>query len=490
VPKKGRQKEVFAWRIEGEDSCAVSFAVRRSLLQAATVALAFLACSRGEVRVPAPPPNEAGQAGDARPADDRHAFARPRDAVAEFGVLTERPQDVLLKLTAREGLAALLEPRHCGSPASCDAVRALIRDGVGVEVRIVAAEDWGIPAEALLPVVAKALTAAERVTVHKRPTVVVVRVGGPFSPKQLVARAGFALTASIAGRLEGLVYDETLRRIETASQFAEHAIVAPIGDPAFREDRIVIQFYQEEDGTARLISLGMRRFGAPDLEVRGAQVGAGRSLGNAMNAVAYRLAAGETLAPLMVTLDDVVRATGKSSAELHPGKAGPATELVDLVVPPHQEGDPDNAIVRLVPPGGATPSGYDDLVRGLFGVAEQLVDQNDDAALIAASERAARSFPAAVSRWKAMGSPRSTLLVKLPFAIPNDGGLEWMWVNVMSVQDTTISGSLANSPAYITDLKGGAPVRGKRKDLSDWLIKLPDGGTEGGETIRVLEGRK
>src|SRR5262249_60645592 len=111
------------------------------------------------------------------------------------------------------------------------------------------------------------------------------------------------------------------------------------GDPAFRADRVVIQLYQQDDGSARLISLGMQRFGAPDLEIRGAQMGAGKSLGNVMNAVALRLTTGATEAPIAITLDDVARATGHASAELHTGSAPPSPQEIDLVVPPPQAGD-------------------------------------------------------------------------------------------------------------------------------------------------------
>jgi uncharacterized protein YegJ (DUF2314 family) len=65
-----------------------------------------------------------------------------------------------------------------------------------------------------------------------------------------------------------------------------------------------------------------------------------------------------------------------------------------------------------------------------------------------------------------------------------------MWVDVRSVEEATISGTLANSPAFATDLTGGSPVKGRRKELADWLMKLPDGGTEGGESISILERRK
>ncbi len=429
--------------------------------------LSSAACTRPDAKNA---PDTAAPSSTASAATGSHPITRPPDATAEFGVLTDRSKEQLANIIAPNTLGALLEPRHCGPKSACDAVRALVADRERVDVSLAAADDWGVPDQASLEFVAKSLSPQDRATVHKRQRVVVVRAHGKATPEHLVARAGFALTAAIAERVKGLVYDETVRRIETADQFASHSITTPLGDSVFREDRVVIQLYEQENGTSRLLSLGMRRFGAPDLEIRGAQPGTSRSLGNAMNAVAARLTSGAGEAPLIV-------APGKSAT-------------IDLVVPPHQEGDPDNTVVRIVPPGGANVKGYDDLAMSLFGTAEHLVEQTDDAALVAAKDRAARAFPRIVSQWNKWPQPRPSLLVKLPFSIAGDAGIEWMWVDVKSVDDATITGALANSPAYITDLKGGSTVRGRRKDVYDYLLKLPDGGTEGGETIRILEGRK
>jgi len=448
-------------------------------LLAIAVAPASLGCPRSEGK-PAPPDAAAvsEEAGVAKAAPT-HPIARPTDAVAELGILTDRPRAELEAVVVPAALVALLDARHCGAAQTCDAVRAFVTAPDRVEVSITTATEWGLPPESTLPLVAKGLTPKERAGLAKLPSVVVVHVKGGQPPEpeaHLVARTAFALTAAIAEKLRGFVYDETVRRIETADAFGRHAITTALGEPAFRDDRILIQSYVQEDGTTRLISLGMRRFGAPDLEVRGAQPGAGRSLGAIVNAVAARLAAGADEAPLTLALDDP-KARGKTAS-------------VDLVVPPLQQGDPDNTIVRIVPTGGANAAGYDQLVTAFFGAAEQLVERADDADLTAATARARRGFPAMAARWKQSPEPRPKLLVKLPFPMPGDAGVEWMWVEVKSVQNTTITGTLANSPAYATDLHAGAVVKGNAKELYDAMLVLPDGGTEGGETSKLLEGRQ
>ncbi len=443
------------------------------------LALVVAGCTRNEAK---PAAHDAAPTGtlaalaDASVAVPTHPIARPRDAVAELGVLSDRARPELDALVTPASLTALLDTRHCGPVATCAAVRNLVATEGRVEVSLTTTTEWGLPAESALGLIAKGLTPKECAGLARLPTVVVVRVTGAATPEHLVARTAFALTAAIAEKLRGFVYDETVRRIETADEFQRHAITSALGDAAFKDDRILIQSYVQDDGTTRLISLGMRRFGAPDLEVRGAQPGAGRALAAVMNAVAERLAAAADAAPLVVALDDP-RAKGKSAA-------------VDLVVPPMQQGDPDNTVVRIVPAGGATVAGYDALVATFFGDAEKLVERADDAELAAATQRARRAFPAMAARWKQQPAPRPRLLVKLPFPMAGDAGVEWMWVDVTSVQNTTITGTLANSPAYATDLHAGSVVKGSTRDLYDAMLVLADGGTEGGETSKLLEGRK
>src|SRR5262249_6422430 len=152
-----------------------------------------------------------------------------------------------------------------------------------------------------LAYVAKDLAPAEREAIPGLAWAVVVTAHGPALPDQIPARAAFGATASLAEKLHGVVYDEVLRRIESPHAFAAHAITSPLGAGGeLREDRIVIQLYQQDDGTARVLTLGMRRFGAADLEIEGASMNAGAALGRALNALAPRLANGERDAPLLL----------------------------------------------------------------------------------------------------------------------------------------------------------------------------------------------
>ena len=407
-------------------------------------------------------------------ASPRHRISRQVDAVVELGVLVDKSAKVFTVDDAR----ALIVAKYCGDAATCDAVRAFLAEPTRVEISTVNVADWGLPPRSTLDTLAPGLSPRQRDDVYKRPTIIVVTTRGPAGKMCLPARAGFALTAAIAEKTRGLVYDDVVHRIETAEAFAGHAITSKLGEPVLRQEHFRIQAYQQDDGTARLLTLGLRRFGAPDLDVTGASITATKAFGILLNAVAARVVEGAEEVPLTIVLG-----SGKSAT-------------IDLQKPAPREGDPNNVLLQIVPAGGASTKGYDDLMAMLFasgdaGAPPLTVEHANDPRLALASERAARSFPAALTKWRKNAGSGAKLLVRLPFAIPGtDGGTEWMWVDVKSAEDTTIHGVLSNSPVYVHALSDGSTVSGKRSDIADWLMQSADGGTEGGETIKLLEGQK
>src|SRR5450432_2596011 len=90
-------------------------------------------------------PTEAGPTAAAT-----HPIARPSNAVAELGVLTDRPRSELEALIATASLSELLGTRHCGPTSACDAVRAMLPDREHLAVTLETAVDWGVPKDAAL----------------------------------------------------------------------------------------------------------------------------------------------------------------------------------------------------------------------------------------------------------------------------------------------------------------------------------------------------
>jgi uncharacterized protein YegJ (DUF2314 family) len=422
-------------------------------LGAGAICLQYGACSR-------PVPAAATDAGVASKAPDAsvatHEFARPREAVAAFAVLTKAK-------------AAQID-------AACATARATVADSRAVTFETRKVADWGMPKGAALDTMTTALTADERAALPTLGTVVLVTARSPVTRDATAARAGFAAAGALATSLHGLVYDEVLHRIEGAKTFAEHVITSPPGGLVWRDDRIAIELYEQNDGTARVLTLGMRRFGAPDIEVEGASMNAAHAMSVLVDRVAEKIVNGATLAPIALT----------------EGDAGAAV-LGDLVEAPHHEGDPDNVLLRLVPLGAHDPAAYDALVARVFGRVDGVVDAPDAPALAAIADRARASFPAVADAFARERTSGATLLVKLPFhttaldgSTGDAGPLEWMWVSVASVSDAGIEGTLANTPVYVADLHSGSPITGRRDEVADYLLDHGDGGKVGGDSMRLL----
>ncbi len=395
-------------------------------------------------------------------------------ASCELAILTDKPEEKVKEATTADAIGKRLDVRWCG-PA-CDAVKKALADKEQVEIEVGKTDDYILPPADSFPTVAATLTAAERATIAKRTVTVTVRTKGPATIDQLPARACFAAAAIAADQLFGLVYDETLRRIVTAREMTAMAITVPLGEPVFSPKHVVVQVYRQDDGTARVVTLGMIRFGSPDFVLRGSAIELGPWLASFANVAAADAAAAKSDAPIAVSGLSKAPRAGHGTAHLYPTEAARA------------EGDPENDLVELAP----SPAAEDDDLRAawrtsveaVFGEAPKTVFAgfDDELQKIAASAR--KDLPGAVKRFEAGDG---ALYLKGPFPIPDAGATEeWMWIQVTSCDAKGCAGVLSNTPGWATNLAAGSPVRVERARVADWLLRLPDGGTAGGASIDVL----
>lgn len=406
------------------------------------------------------------------------AIDRSAEAAGDLTILTDESDDAIAGVIAPEAIAKALDVPYCGG--ACDAVKKLLRDKDHVEIEASKTDDLILPPKETIDTVASGLTPAERESVYKRKNAVVLRVHGEMTRDQIPARTLFAVGALLADRLGGLVYDETTRRIETAAQTRLRTIRAPLGAPAFVPRAIVIQFYRQPDGTARLLTLGMGRFGAPDFVIRGATMAAGAMLVDVLDAVAASVVSGKDTLPLTIAPKDIHRAGGEPIS----------LEALDAE---RTQGDPDNEIVELVPSGvdaGTPREAWDVAVQKLFGEPARSVEATFGKDLEAAAARARSELPAVLKRFEA---GEGELFVWGPFPIPEDeradGGPEeeWLWVKVASCDERACTGTLSNRPMYASNIASGKTTNMPRAKIADWMLRLSDGGVAGGKTTAIVE---
>jgi len=407
--------------------------------------------------VTSPAPSASG----ARASGNR-ADPQPPGAQVEFAVITDRTEEELSPMLDAKALGKLLEARHCGQ--ECPQVKTYLEDEEHFDTEVVRAEDWTLPPEDSMGLVARGLSAEERVLARKWQNVVVVRAHGHAGIEQWPARAGFAVTAALAESIKGFVYDEVLRRIETANGFAAHAVTEPVAAGAFRTDRIVVHAYTAKDGNHRLVTHGLTRFGAADMEVRHPSAAESARLGLLLNAAAERMALGDTSMPIRIGPQDVARQTaGARSAT----DAGSSVEF-ELIAATREEGDPHDTLARLTPAQGAP---MEKALERLFGSASLTKElAPGDPALLARSKAAQAGLSAALAERKT----GAEVFVQSSFSAPSSN-TELLWSRVSQCGDVSCSGTLLSSPAQRKDLTAGTPVQVLLRDVTDFTVRRTDG---------------
>ncbi|MBX3225812.1 MAG: DUF2314 domain-containing protein [Labilithrix sp.] len=397
---------------------------------------------------------------------------RPLRAVAELAVLTTRPEREAETAARPSEIAKRLEARHCGPAPACDAIKKLLEDEDNVTLEVRSAEDVILPGVETYDTTALTLTPDERRSLPDRKNAVVIRIEGNVSNDHLVARAIFAIGSLLAEELDGVSWDETARRFQTKRELSALAITTPLGESGFVPRHVLVQLLRQEDGTVRLVSLGLQRFGAPDLSLRGANMSAAPPLSHVLNAAAAQIVAGAPLDTVTVTLADVARVLGKKPAELNKSPDDSRPVKLDVVRPPPDGDDPDNEVGELVPPGGSTREAWDAVRASLFGAAAAPSTPSND-------DDAKQELPEAIRRFD---RGEGLLYVKGPFGIPDEArvdggaGTEQLWIEVASCNAEQCLGMPSNEPSFATNLAPGKTTSVKRAEATDWLLQQRDGG--------------
>jgi uncharacterized protein YegJ (DUF2314 family) len=165
--------------------------------------------------------------------------------------------------------------------------------------------------------------------------------------------------------------------------------------------------------------------------------------------------------------------------------------VVHLAAAKHDEGDPDNELLELV---FGRPKEWQEqqsvLMTELFGNNERLLKaRSNDALLDAASAKARKDALRLKPRFAKSPPFGEVLQVKAPFKT-SSGGVEWMWVEVVRWEGSTIHGVLRNEPFEVPALKSGARVDVDESTIFDYLLTRSDGSKEGNETQRLIEQRE
>ena len=302
-------------------------------------------------------------------------------------------------------------------------------------------------------------------------------------------REANALTHRLAELTDGLPWDAECRLLYSRAAWRQRRVDSWQGEVPDVRGHVNMHAYRNPD-LVRIITLGMRKFGLPDLVVAQTPSGNSRAAGNTVNACAQRLLEGQPwkgekfeLALAELNHDGMRAALLDNPLE---GATGRATLRLRETV--WEEGDPQNHLLALEFPkaeGSTLLEKQAAALAALYGAEGKVVGRRSgDEALQAASKKARTAFFAKTPAFRKGLQPNERLVVKVPFTIGDQ--TEYMWVEVVGWQLASLDGVLMNDSRFDEKLRVGRRLSIELMDVYDYIHYKPDGTEEGNETGKVL----
>lgn len=313
----------------------------------------------------------------------------------------------------------------------------------------------------------------------------------PASLSANALRRALRLAEQVARDTKGLLWDEETREVFTPDEWHKRRLDSWEGDTPDVLKHTVIHAYKG-DKLVRAITLGMAKFGLPDVVVSDFSWSSNRAVGNLINLFAQAMVEGAVIkAPGVYDLDlRSVRHENVRQSQLTTLKPNAtAIARLSLVKGTWEDGDPRNRLLEIGFDRYPGPDHYarqDAMLGALFGAEDSVQRVRHTNELLEASRAANAKLPALREAFRRGLEPGEYIQVKAPFATP-DGGNEWMWVEVIGWDGDAINGLLKNEPAKIPGLHGGQMVKVSQSKVFDYIRHSADGREDGNETGKILQ---
>jgi uncharacterized protein YegJ (DUF2314 family) len=322
-------------------------------------------------------------------------------------------------------------------------------------------------------------------------------IGFRLAPKNLWRdlRTAHRAIMAFAEETGGYIWDGESREAFTPASFRARRLDPWKSEVPDVTPHYKIHLYRNND-YLRAVTVGMIKFGLPDLVVQETVQGENEAVGSMIQLLAQRLAE----APARINkgafdlrIADVREPVLRESiaGSLKSGGTGELPLCLYSAKP--DKGDADNFLIEIGferMPGRDRHAQRHALLAKGFGMSsrEILPAQRGDVALEQASRKARSQLPSIKSVFAKGLAPGERILLKAPFGVGRD--TEYMWVEASRWgADGSILGLLMNDPKGIANLHAGQEVRIKESDVYDYIRVYPDGRREGNETGRILQER-
>ena len=354
------------------------------------------------------------------------------------------------------------------------------------------AKSFTPPDEESLAYCGQGLTSAEGARLQKCERASVFFFMGDANEASKVVEQGHEFLKAFAAETGGFLWDEETRQCFTAAAWDDRGRAGWETDLPVVTRHITIHFYAN-DVLFRAISLGMWKFGLPDVCLEGLTASEMSQASGLINLTCQTMIERGKLEHAGVLPLDMGGLKCRAVREGIKMEGGTGKAFLEVAVGARDEGDPDNRLLELrflQLSGGTESERRHVFFARFFGSHDEVAHVSHDAELLAARDRARAKLlgPVKADYLKGLG-PAEKLLVKAPFRT-SSGGNEWMWVEVTEWKGIEIKGILMNDPDQCPGLKSGAHVVAKEDSLFDYIRTFPDGHDEGNETGTIMERRE
>jgi len=304
-------------------------------------------------------------------------------------------------------------------------------------------------------------------------------------------RAANQLAEDVARQTGGFIEDEEARQLFTAEAWQKERLDAWTAEVPKLASQFTIDVYPTDD-YLRAVTLGMTKFGLPDVVVQELPNSSLSQINGLINMFAQAMAEGTpipTSGKFKIDIhrlrNDELRNSELKSLENH----ALGTACLFLKPGKPDEGDPENRLVELSAElySGPDPQAQqENMLLALFGTKDVAHDVEHTEELLAESRRERAKLPSIHKAFATGLEPGEYIDVKAPFRKP-EGGNEWMWVEITSWSGKNISGTLQNDPVDVRNVHSGQKVTVSEDDVFDYIRYYPDKHTEGNTTAKILE---
>lgn len=351
-------------------------------------------------------------------------------------------------------------------------------------------ESYPVPDSSYLSYFGRGLSKEQASKIKKSNLAIIIDIAYPLDMSYAGLRVATNSLFNFSNATGGLIWDSETRELFTPQAWKEKRIDSWSGSTPNIEDHTVIHAYKNNTGV-RAITLGMVKFGLPDIVVNDFSWSLNQPMGNLINLVAQSIAEGvvpNEEGVLELSINNLLETEYKKALIPTLKENAESTVKIQIGEGKWEDGDPNNFIIELQfhkIKGKSLSEKHEAMLASLFGWESQISYVKHNLAIEAASQRARQKLIGLKNEFNNGLEPGEFIQVKAPFSTP-EGGNEWMWVEVLSWKGEIITGLLKNEPHHIPNLKGGSEVTVNQEDIFDYIRSYPDGTSEGNETGALI----